>query len=257
MEENPGDTNNKQLLLLQQWNEDLEGVDFSLEPFLKKCKQEQEQSTLLEGFLVGLILNELLNNNALVNCDQPLINPQDFGCKLQTTYNVAKEEMMKSSLNGYIPFTQGKASATMLASDLLNNSNLDSNSTNTTYQQLFVNQQGGVSNSEEFVFPVQETQISTKGQKKGSENCLNSTKKQKRSINYNKVHSNNHKKDFVNCTNKLIIHVEHPEKPKEKKKRGRPCKRNEEFDNYADNSGKHSIVFVTNCFEGMERKLDK
>ncbi|KAL9644316.1 hypothetical protein ABK040_005777 [Willaertia magna] len=51
----------------------------------------------------------------------------------------------------------------------------------------------------------------------------------------------------------FIIHVEHPELPKEKKKRGRPCKRDhEERDNYGTD-GVKQIVILSNCYKEMKK----
>ncbi|KAL9658501.1 hypothetical protein ABK040_006041 [Willaertia magna] len=44
------------------------------------------------------------------------------------------------------------------------------------------------------------------------------------------------------CSKKIIIHIEHPELPKEKKKKGRPFKIQDE------DNGPKQIVFVPNCY---------
>ncbi|KAL9658500.1 hypothetical protein ABK040_006040 [Willaertia magna] len=64
--------------LMEQWNKDLEGIDFSLEPFLKKCKQEQEerQKQLQENTKQFLIMggDSTLFNQPIqaVNCHYSL-----------------------------------------------------------------------------------------------------------------------------------------------------------------------------------------
>ncbi|KAL9658477.1 hypothetical protein ABK040_006017 [Willaertia magna] len=181
----PSDINHKRLSLekhqnnvydqelWKQWNKDLEGIDFSLEPFLKKCKQEREEEERQKIQMENIMLKQVLVRGHPTLFNQPT-----------TFYH---NSFNKLEQNNYILY---KSCSNY-------NHNQKPNRRLKTESNIFVN--------------------------------------------YNNQPSTQ--------TKNLVIHVEHPEKPKEKKKRGRPCKRNEEEETISCSDGNKNYIFISNCFE--------
>ncbi|KAL9652040.1 hypothetical protein ABK040_000381 [Willaertia magna] len=201
-------------LLLQQWNKDLEGIDFSLEPFLKRCKQEEEEQAKLDQLLKDMLI--LLNSPCTYSLVSYSLEDNIHPMSTSSSYNMQHEGNMKPTC------TNERLTSYNNGNELSQTVRYSNAGNSTVYSFSHVNTSK----------PVEEQHAIVNRKR-------TSVRKEKKARNNNTVPSSveQHPKNY-------IIHVEHPEKPKEHKKRGRPCKTQEVNTN--------GIVFLSNYFEEMK-----